>query len=212
MLENRPFRGEIYLHWNTVSQTGYVGQTTAKLYQRWCDQVKVTRWKTNAGYNYPLSRAIRKYGKDAFEHQILSVASTPEELDRLERLWIWALRTRIDGYNIKMGGEKGQFGVPHSEATKKKISQNRKGKALGNQNALGTIRSEENKVQDRLRHKGKKFSTAHNEKIRRARLGVPRPDVTAANNKRWANSEAHERASQLAKAQRARELAEKTNG
>ena len=44
----------------------------------------------------------------------------------------------------------------------------------------------ENKIQDSLRLKGKKFSAEHNEKIRQARTGVPRPDVTAWNNRRWA--------------------------
>ena len=186
MAQNPNFFGEVYVHTCIPNGKSYVGQTTVGVSRRWCDQVKITRWPKHVGHNYPLSRAIRKCGKNAFEHQVLAVAHSKAELDNLEKVWIISLQTRKpNGYNITAGGE-GNFGLTHTEATKAKISQNRQGKGLGNTNALGTIRSAENKIQDSLRLKGKKFSAEHNEKIRQARTGVPRPDVTAWNNRRWA--------------------------
>jgi group I intron endonuclease len=185
MLRNPNFFGEVYVHTCLPNGKSYVGQTTAGVPSRWRDQVKITRWTRNAGYEYPLSHAIRKYGKDAFEHQVLATASSKEELDNLERLWIWALRTCEDGYNLARGGE-GNPGLAHTPESKKKISQNRKGKGIGNRNAAGTVRSEENRRKDSLRLQGKTYSVTHRENIRRARAGIKRPDVTAANLRRWA--------------------------
>ena len=207
----KPFAGEIYVHTNTVNGKSYVGQTTAGVSNRWCDQVKITRWPKHVGYNYPLSRAIRKYGQDAFEHQILAVAKTKAELDNLERIWIILLNTRENGYNIVAGGE-GKLGGAHSPETCAQISRNRKGKALGNRNAAGTVQTPEMRQRKSEANLGHHFSASHNEKIRQARMGVKRPDVTAWNNRRWSNPAAHEKASQLAKAQRARELAENSDG
>ena len=205
-----PFSGEVYFHYCPTSQKGYVGQTTAGMENRWRDQVRHSVYPQKPDFRFPLSRAIRKYGPVAFDHQILAVARTKEELDNLEKVWIILLRTRETGYNVTVGGE-GNLGNPHSEKTKAQISRNRKGKALGNQNARGTVQTPEMRQRKSEANLGHKFSAEHNEKIRQARIGVKRPDVTAWNNRRWSNPEAHAKASALAKTQRARELAEKSN-
>ena len=178
--------GEIYVHTCTDNGRSYVGQTTAGVPHRWCDQVKITRWPRNPGYRYPLSNAIRKYGKAAFEHQVLSVAQSKDELDNLEKIWIILLQARRpNGYNLAAGGE-GNPGLSHTAESIAKMKANRTGKAVGNQNAAGSVRTPEFRLNVSSKLKGKKFSAEHNEKIRLARTGVKRPDVAAANNRRWA--------------------------
>lgn len=181
-----PFTGEIYLHWNPITDRGYVGQTINGVSNRWRDQVKVTRWPHHGGYRYPLSRAIRKHGKEVFEHQVLSVSHTKTALDNLEKVWIILLQTREQGYNLATGGE-GNPGLNHTAIAKAKMSKNRKGKALGNRNAVGHRCSVAHKQAISQKLTGKKFSAEHNEKIRQARTGVKRPDVVAANLRRWSD-------------------------
>jgi group I intron endonuclease len=188
-----PFRGEVYLHWCPATNKGYVGQTTAGVPIRWRDQVKITRWPSNAGYLYPISNAIRKYGKDAFEHQVLAVAKTKAELDNLEKIWIVLLQTRRPtGFNLATGGE-GNPGLAHTRESKEKISKNRTGKALGNKNAAGQVWTEERKQKLSQKLQGRKFSEEHNKKISVARAGKKHPAATIWNNARWANPEEHDR-------------------
>lgn len=206
-----PFRGEVYFHYNPVSQKGYVGQTIVGVVSRWKDHVKHAYLPKSAGFLYPFARAIRKYGPDAFEHQVLSSAHSRAELDNLEKIWIILLQSRESGYNLATGGE-GNPGLKHTAEAKAKMSRNRTGKALGLTFNRGRNASAETCYKRGASNRGKKFSAEHKEKIRQTRIGVPRPDVTAWNNLRWANPESHRRASELAKLQRARELAEKYHG
>ena len=55
-------------------------------------------------YNYPLSRAIRKYGKEAFDIIILEENLTQEEADIREQYWIEYYNTCHAGYNQTYGG------------------------------------------------------------------------------------------------------------
>ena len=59
----------------------------------------------NPEYNYPLSRAIRKYGKDAFEIVILENNLTEEQAAEREKYWIEKYNTCHNGYNQTFGGE-----------------------------------------------------------------------------------------------------------
>jgi group I intron endonuclease len=205
MSETKSFVGYVYLH-TSPSGKSYVGQTRGKLVNRWCDQVKITRWPRHAGYRYPLSRAIRKYGSKAFEHQVLAVAKSKEELDNLERVWIILLQTRNPeyGYNITAGGE-GNPGLKHSAAIRQKISRNRKGKAVGNTNAAGHVWTDEEKTRVSLALKGRKFSPEHIEKIHVQLRGRKNLRSVEINNRRWAKPGERERMSALAKEQRRRE-------
>lgn len=175
MLENRPFRGEIYLHWNTVSQKGYVGQTTQGVEVRWADHVKSSKRKSYAGYNYPIARAIRKYGKNAFELYILAEASSKEELDKLERLWIWTLGTRENGYNLALGGE-GNLGLKHTPETKAKISKVH----LGNKYCVGRECSEETRQKMSKKRKGMILPEDWRQKIAAAGRGKKHSAETKA--------------------------------
>ncbi|MDE6409407.1 MAG: hypothetical protein K2K81_04065 [Muribaculaceae bacterium] len=55
-------------------------------------------------YNYPLSKAFRKYGVDAFEYKILEENIAFSKLDERERYWIAFYDTYYHGYNQTVGG------------------------------------------------------------------------------------------------------------
>jgi group I intron endonuclease len=105
MSATAPFRGEIYVHTNTVNGKSYVGQTTQGADVRWSMHLKCSKSLKTPAYRGLFSKAIRKYGADAFEHQTLSFAGTQATLDNLERVWIILLQTKApNGYNLADGG------------------------------------------------------------------------------------------------------------
>lgn len=62
--------------------------------------------------------AIRKYGADAFTHEVLEVVSTQKEADSSETRWIERLGARTpSGYNLKSGG--GGLGRHHEESVQR---------------------------------------------------------------------------------------------
>lgn len=82
-----------------------MGQTTAGTENRWRGHLKLARNTKALAYPTLFSKAIRKYGATAFEHQILSVAQSAEELDNLEKIWVILLQTQQpNGYNLQVGG------------------------------------------------------------------------------------------------------------
>jgi group I intron endonuclease len=105
MIEARPFSGEIYAHINTVNGKIYVGQTTAGMIERWRLHQRCANSPSTPAYNGVFARAIRKYGADAFVHQVLSIARSQAELDNLEKVWIILLQSKVpNGYNLSDGG------------------------------------------------------------------------------------------------------------
>ena len=71
--------GFIYITTNNVNQKRYVGQKKID---------KRGSWKNYIGSGVILSRAIDKYGADAFTKEIVDVTSTIEELNDKEIQWI----------------------------------------------------------------------------------------------------------------------------
>src|SRR5580698_5390231 len=113
--------GSVYLITHRSSGRGYVGQTTNPVpIRRWqghvCDASRRSRCM--------IDRAIAKYGAEAFSFEIVGRASTQQELDNLEKLWMIMLGTRIRGigFNIREGGSRGK----HTEETKTKLREARK--------------------------------------------------------------------------------------
>lgn len=110
------------------------------------------RWNNGKGYigGQLVKKAIEKYGWENVIHQILDTTDVPEIAYELEKKYIREYKTtdRSFGYNLSLGGESGSYGYkhtpeqnkeksirqtgkhhkPHTEETKKLISQNRKGK------------------------------------------------------------------------------------
>jgi len=105
----------IYCHIHRESGRRYVGLTKATWRQRWNRHV----YSANRGKGAPrfshFANAIRKYGKDAFDHEVLEVCHTLEEANEREQHWIWTYDTRnpLRGFNLAPGGTH----VPHPVRT-----------------------------------------------------------------------------------------------
>ena len=79
------------------------------------------------GSGLNLQRAIKKYGKENFEKIILEYCETNEQLCVREKHWIKETKAQELGYNIADGGHGGST---YTEETRKRISQERKGRKL----------------------------------------------------------------------------------
>lgn len=152
----------IYLATNSINGKYYVGKTVMDIAKRWSVHCSVARKDSRS----TLHNAIRKYGSECFTVEVLTTATSTEQLDQLERLWIIALRSydRTIGYNMTMGGE-GITGHKHSPETRARISKSHTGKnqsfetcqkisaaQAGNKYCVGRIMSEETR---------RKISEAH---------------------------------------------------
>ena len=82
------------------------------------------------GTAYALHNAIRKYGEDVFSVETLAQFSEEATLSAAEKLFITELQTlRPLGYNLTEGGE-GSTGYHHTEAARRKMSRQRRGRKL----------------------------------------------------------------------------------
>lgn len=146
----------VYVHINKINGKKYVGITSKPPEDRW----------GNEGYRYrnqPFYRAIKKYGWDNFDHEIIASNLTREEANNFEKKLIEELNTHINngyGYNSTMGGD-GILGHHHSEETKEKMRACKIGikfsdehrRKIGESNR-GKTHSEESKIKMSLSRMG----------------------------------------------------------
>ena len=102
--EEKKVCGYIYMH-TSPSGLSYIGKSLSSKGKRWQDHVTAAYDEKYKEYEYPLQRAIRKYGEDAFTHQILEDNVPGELLAELEVLYIEKYNTFYEGYNQTKGGE-----------------------------------------------------------------------------------------------------------
>lgn len=91
----------VYVHINKTNGKCYVG-ITGKSPEK--------RWLNGSGYHgQPFYKAIKKYGWDGFDHEIVASNLTKEEAENFEQILIQKLNSLIEhnGYNASIGG-----GVP----------------------------------------------------------------------------------------------------
>lgn len=92
------------------------------------------RWRKGAGYppQTLVRRAIDKYGWENVTREIIASGQTKEEAGNFERLLIekFDLTNREIGYNLTEGGEM-ISGPRHTEETRKKMSEKKKGLYAG---------------------------------------------------------------------------------
>ena len=93
----------IYKITNTQNLHSYIGQTRIDVVQRWREHCRVALNSESPEYNFPLHAAIRKYGKEKFNIEIIEECLT-DELDKKEIYWIKYYNTYYDGYNAALGG------------------------------------------------------------------------------------------------------------
>lgn len=103
----RPF--VIYVHTNLINGKKYVGMTEKTMMERWAVHIKDSRSRIGKkSYCRYFHSAIRKYGEDAFAHEVLEVVVGKDVADEAERHWIAQLNCRAPhGYNIAAGGSRG---------------------------------------------------------------------------------------------------------
>ncbi len=117
----------VYLARNTVNGKGYVGQTTHTLaYRRKCHKADAQR-----GSDLVFSRALRKYGMDAFEWSVLMMEENKGDLNESEQVCIKLLKTHVSehGYNLAKGGNSCS-GYHHTKETRRKMGEGNKGKVI----------------------------------------------------------------------------------
>lgn len=121
----------VYVH-ISPNKKYYVGITSQK---------PEKRWKGGSGYknNIHFYNAIKKYGWDNFQHEIIASNITKQEAENFEILLIDKLKSnnKLYGYNITSGGE-GSLGISrcgaensmynkhHTDESRKKMSDARK--------------------------------------------------------------------------------------
>ena len=93
---------QCYLVTNMVNQKCYVGYTRQGLKKRFRQHLSSAR----TGSDYPLHRAIRKYGEKAFVIDSLSHHSRLDLACKQERKLIKEYNTFGSGYNCSPGGER----------------------------------------------------------------------------------------------------------
>lgn len=130
----------VYMHENRVNGKKYIGITSQK---------PTNRWQNGHGYYLcPIFyAAIKKYGWDAFSHELLYTGLTQDEAEHLESELIAKYKTqdRAHGYNCAAGG-KTNAGYHYTEESKRRASEAK----LGDKNPMwGKTTSEETK--DKLR-------------------------------------------------------------
>ena len=169
----------IYKITNIINSKIYIGQTIRTLDIRINEHLKDSNKN-----NYPLYRAIRKYGWNNFKVEIIDVDTTQEELNSKEIYWIKEFNCIVpNGYNIKGGGSNGK----HHEETKAKLRlahigkhHTEESKAKMSKAWEGRIVSEETKAKMRLATTGKHLSEEAKAKISALQIGRKLTEETKA--------------------------------
>ena len=105
--------GIIYCYKNKINGKRYIGQTINP------QQRKSAHISDSTHIDTKFYRAVRKYGWDNFEYEILAESEDRNELDKLEVDFIKSFNSIENGYNIRSGGEHPTMG----EETRKKLQQ-----------------------------------------------------------------------------------------
>lgn len=106
-----------------TSLKSYVGITTKTWQERWLEHCQGAR----RGTKTKLTAAIRKYGEDCWDTEILCECETSEQAAEYEKQYIKEFDTLVAGYNMTEGGD-GLYGFIKTDEHKKKISQALTGK------------------------------------------------------------------------------------
>jgi len=99
----------IYCHTLVTDGRRYVGITSQTMERRWASHVTKAKYSKNGRWHFP--NAIRKYGPQAFSHEVLEVCHSLEVANLAEECWIEIFETRdpSKGFNLAKGG----LHIPH---------------------------------------------------------------------------------------------------
>ena len=99
--------GIIYCFTNLTNKKKYIGQSINEDNSRFNNHMSATKHESSCEYKSPLHRAIRKYGIENFEYEILAKGIDDIEiLNNLEIHYIEKYNSLApNGYNIELGGK-----------------------------------------------------------------------------------------------------------
>src|SRR3989304_3521163 len=98
----------IYCHAHIESGRRYIGLTKKTWQQRWKSHVSAAKRSKGGRWHFP--NAIRKYGKEAFSHEVLEVCDSLEAANEAEEKWIEFYKTRDSEFGFNL--VKNQY-IPH---------------------------------------------------------------------------------------------------
>lgn len=93
----------IYKIENLVNGHKYIGQSN-NIIKRWNREKCSAFLEKDHSYDYPLSRALRKYGIENFSFEVIEECSI-DNLNEREKYWISYYDTFYNGYNQTLGGD-----------------------------------------------------------------------------------------------------------
>jgi group I intron endonuclease len=161
----------IYLLRNAVNGKVYVGQSI-HTWRRWHEHKKCAK----RGDKSHLYDAMRKYGADVFEHEVLEVC-TPYEFDVREAYWMeqYDCRNQDKGYNLMPAG---QLGRVMDDDCRERIASKLRGRKV----------SPERLAQMKIESTGRKHSEETKKKISDGNKGSngPNTKIAAALKARYA--------------------------
>lgn len=98
--------GYIYKITNKINNHSYIGQTSINVDERFKQHCynSFNHKETKDEYDYPLHRAIRKYGKDNFTIEVIEECDN-NLLNQKEQQYIQQFNTYENGYNATLGGD-----------------------------------------------------------------------------------------------------------
>lgn len=96
----------LYCHTHIESGRRYVGLTKKTMMHRWNRHVHSANWRRKGKGVSHFANAIRKYGEDAFSHEVLEICKDLEVANLAEACWIEFYETRNPkkGFNLMPGG------------------------------------------------------------------------------------------------------------
>jgi len=99
----------VYCHTLISDGRRYVGLTSQTVEKRWKNHVHIAKSSKGGRWHFP--NAIRKYGKDAFSHEVLGTFDSLQDANTFEKTKILELdlRNPEKGFNLAEGGNH----VPH---------------------------------------------------------------------------------------------------
>jgi len=133
----------VYKFVNKVSKKVYVGVTTKTLEERLFAHLNKANHQKSA-----FQTALKKYGKDAFDYEVIDQASSKEELFEKEKYWISFFDcVSPNGYNLTIGGGGIVEMLPE---IREKISKTKTGKKIDKLKGRVRTQAERNKISKSL--------------------------------------------------------------
>ncbi len=162
--------GCVYCVTNKLNGKKYVGKTMRTMAERKAEHELASRTPKST---IVFHLALKKYGFDAFDWEIVFIGSTESTLFKIETLTIRDEKTKLPlGYNMSDGGE-GNIGNVFSLESRLKLSAAKKGKIP--RGAVGRILSPETKRKmseaQKIAQKGKTLTPEHRMKIAQSLIG-----------------------------------------